>query len=101
MGIEMVAVRSAHADAEKLRYQHPLSGAALALGIAGLLLTPVPFEVGLIVGGVFDLLAIVFGMVALLRYPLGRRHGTSIAVVGLVFGTTGVVLITVGAGTAW
>lgn len=74
--------------------------AALVLGIAGFVLTPIPLFIGLILGGIPDVLAIVFGIVALVRASR-VRVGTAPAVWGLVLGGLGFLSIFIGAGTIW
>lgn len=74
--------------------------AALVLGIAGFLLTPIPFFIGLFLGGIPDILAIIFGIVGLVRANQLHR-GFPLALIGLILGSLGFLSIFIGAGTVW
>jgi hypothetical protein len=77
-----------------------LAVAALILGIAGFVLTPIPFFIGLFLGGLPDVLAIIFGIMGIVR--ANKIHkGSAMAVVGLVLGALGFLGIFVGSGTIW
>ncbi|PPF79791.1 hypothetical protein C5B96_12180 [Subtercola sp. Z020] len=73
--------------------------AALVLGICGFVLMGIPFGIGLLLGGIPDVLAVVFGIVALTRAPLLGGVGRAPAIVGIVLG--GVSLLSVGIGAGW
>jgi hypothetical protein len=75
--------------------------AALILGIWGFLTTWIPFGIGLVIGGIPDILAIVFGIVALTRAPRLAGRGTAPAIVGLILGGLAFLSIFIGAGTVW
>lgn len=74
--------------------------AALVLGIWGFLVTWIPFFIGLFLGFVPDVLAIVFGICGVIRANRGAR-GMGMAVTGLILGSLAFLSIFVGAGTAW
>ena len=74
--------------------------AAFVLGLFGFLVTWIPFFVGIVLGGVPDVLAIVFGIMGIVRANRVRR-GMSLAVVGLVLGGLAFLSIFVGAGSVW
>lgn len=75
--------------------------ASFVLGLIGFFLTPIPFFIGLFLGGIPALLAVIFGIVGISRArPLGGR-GLAFAIVGLVLGSLAVLSIFVGAGTIW
>ena len=80
---------------------NPAAIAALILGIAGFVLTPIPFFLGLFLGGIPDILAIVFGIVGLVKAPKVARRGFAPALVGLILGGIGFLGIFVGSGTVW
>jgi hypothetical protein len=70
------------------------------LGIVGFILTPIPFFIGLFLGGIPDILAIVFGIIGIVRANHVKR-GLPLAVVGLVLGGLGFLGIFLGSGTVW
>lgn len=74
--------------------------AALVLGIFGFLVTWVPLFIGLLLGGVPDVLAIVFGICGVVRANRIRR-GIGMAVTGLVLGGLAFFSIFLGAGSVW
>ncbi|MGN8050580.1 hypothetical protein ACTJKO_12910 [Curtobacterium sp. 22159] len=74
--------------------------AALVLGIFGFLVTGVPFFIGLLLGGIPDVLAIIFGICGIIRANRVRR-GAAMAVTGLVLGALAFISIFFGAGTFW
>lgn len=74
--------------------------AALVLGICGFVLTPIPLFIGLVLGGIPDILAVIFGIVGITRAQT-TRVGLGMAVAGLVLGGLGFVSIFFGAGTIW
>lgn len=75
--------------------------AALVLGIWGFCTTAIPFFVGLFVGGIPDILAIIFGAVALSRAAKIGGSGRAMAAVGLALGIVGTASVFIGAGTIW
>ncbi|GLI27688.1 hypothetical protein ARHIZOSPH14_19300 [Agromyces rhizosphaerae] len=75
--------------------------AALVLGIWGFLTTWIPFFIGLILGAVPDLLAIIFGILGIVRANRVGGTGLGIAIAGLVLGTLAFASIFTGAGTIW
>lgn len=75
--------------------------AALVFGIVGFVLTPIPLGIGLILGGIPDILAIVFGIIGLNRRHLFGGRGNGAGTTGLVLGGLGFLSIFIGAGTIW
>lgn len=74
--------------------------AAFVLGLFGFLVTWIPFFIGLFLGGLPDVLAIVFGILGIVRANRVHR-GMGLAVTGLVLGGLAFLSIFVGAGTVW
>lgn len=74
--------------------------AAFVLGLVGFLVTWIPFFIGLVLGGLPDVLAIVFGICGIVRANRVGR-GMGLAVTGLVLGSLAFLSIFVGAGTVW
>lgn len=75
--------------------------AALVLGIWGFVTTWIPLFIGLFMGGIPDILAIVFGILGIVRANANGGRGLAMAVVGLVFGGLAFFSIFLGAGTIW
>lgn len=75
--------------------------AALVLGIWGFMTTWVPLFIGLFLGAIPDILAIVFGILGIVRASANGGRGFAMAVVGLVLGGLAFVSIFFGAGTIW
>ncbi|BDZ64143.1 DUF4190 domain-containing protein [Agromyces mangrovi Wang et al. 2018] len=75
--------------------------AALVLGIWGFLTTWIPLFIGLILGAVPDLLAIIFGILGIVRAHRIGGAGLGVAIAGLVLGALAFVSIFFGAGTIW
>ena len=75
--------------------------ASLILGIFGFCLTAIPVFIGLFLGGIPDVLAIVFGIVGLVRAAKIGGRGQGHAIAGLVLGGLGFLSIFIGAGTIW
>ncbi|WP_082480986.1 DUF2510 domain-containing protein [Rathayibacter sp. Leaf299] len=74
--------------------------AALILGCIGLFLIPIPFFIGLLLGGPPAVLAIILGIISLNRAHAAGR-GAAPATIGLILGCLTVLLIFTGAGTIW
>jgi len=74
--------------------------AAFVLGLFGFLVTWIPFFIGIFLGGLPDVLAIVFGICGIVRASRVHR-GMGLAVTGLVLGGLAFLSIFVGAGTVW
>jgi hypothetical protein len=75
--------------------------AALITGILGIVFTPIPFFVGLLIGAPFDLLAVAFGIAGI---RAGRRLGgigVRPSAAGLGLGALALLAIPFGAGWAW
>lgn len=84
--------------------QRPGNGpavASLVFGIIGFLLTPIPLGIGLVFGGIPDLLAIALGITGLATREKYAGAGTGPAVAGLILGGLAFLSIFVGAGTIW
>lgn len=75
--------------------------AAMILGICGFLLTPIPFFVGWFLGGIPDILAIIFGIVGVTAANRLGGAGRVPAILGIVLGGLGFLSIFVGAGSIW
>jgi Protein of unknown function (DUF2510) len=74
---------------------------SLVLGIIGFVLTPIPLFIGLFVGGIPDVLAIIFGIIGLVRAPQVAGRGFVPALLGLILGALGFLGIFLGSGTIW
>ncbi|MDQ1569849.1 MAG: hypothetical protein QOF79_523 [Actinomycetota bacterium] len=74
--------------------------ASLILGIAGFVLFAIPF-VGWLIGGIPDLLAVVFGIVGLNNDAARRGNGKPLAIVGLVLGGVSLLSVFIGGGWLW
>jgi hypothetical protein len=71
--------------------------AALVLGIVGFVLTFVPLFIGYFLGGLPDLLAVIFGIIGIVKGgPAGVGRGA--AITGLVLGGVAIILMFFGAG---
>ena len=75
--------------------------AALVLGICGFILMGIPFGIGLVFGGIPDILAVVLGIVALNNNAARAGVGRGPAVVGLVLGSVSLLSVFIGAGWLW
>ncbi|SDQ39482.1 hypothetical protein SAMN02800687_1710 [Curtobacterium sp. UNCCL20] len=82
------------------RQGNGLAVAALILGIAGFLFTGIPFFIGLFLGGIPNILAIIFGITGIVR---ARRVGVGfgMALTGLILGGIAFLSVFLGAGTIW
>lgn len=78
-----------------------LAVAALVLGIVGFLLMPIPLFVGWILGGVPDILAVIFGIVGIVKAGERRNTGLALAIVGLCLGSVSLLSVFIGAGSVW
>lgn len=74
--------------------------AALVLGIWGFCTTWIPFFIGIILGALPDLLAVIFGIVGIVKANEGRG-GMGMAITGLILGAISGFSILFGAGTIW
>ena len=75
--------------------------AALILGIWGFCTTWIPFFIGFFLGGLPDLLAVIFGIIGITRANRPGGTGLTMAVFGLVLGGLALISIFFGAGTIW
>ena len=74
-----------------------MATAALVLGIVGIVLTFIPLFIGYFLGGLPDILAVIFGIVGIVKSgPTGVGRGA--AVTGLVLGGAAIILMFFGAG---
>lgn len=81
--------------------QNGFAVAALVLGIWGFVTTWIPLFIGLFLGGIPDMLAIVFGILGITRAGQLGGRGQAMAIVGVVLGALAFLSIFVGAGTIW
>ncbi|MGN6126088.1 MAG: DUF2510 domain-containing protein [Humibacter sp.] len=81
--------------------QNGFATAALILGIWGFVTTWIPIFIGLFVGGIPDILAIVFGILGIARARALGGRGLAPAVVGLVLGSVAFLSVFIGAGWLW
>ncbi|MFD1722572.1 hypothetical protein [Amnibacterium endophyticum] len=77
-----------------------LAVASLVLGIVGLVVGIIPLFIGLILSAVPTVLAIVFGLIGLVRTST-RRSGFVPALLGLALGCLTAFLWTTGYGVIW
>lgn len=90
----------AAAAAQAAASSNGMAVAAFILGLWGFLTTWIPFGIGLLLGGLPNLLAIIFGIVGIVR--AGQVHrGMGLAVTGLILGSLAGVSIFFGAGWLW
>lgn len=75
--------------------------AAFILGVWGFLTTWIPLFIGLLLGGLPDLLAVVFGIIGIVRANQSGGRGMAFAVIGVVLGGLAFISIFFGAGTIW
>ncbi|MFC9561492.1 hypothetical protein [Agromyces sp. NPDC056965] len=81
--------------------QNGFAIAALILGIWGFLTTAIPLFIGLFLGGIPDILSIVFGIIGIVRANQMGGKGLPLAVIGLILGSLAFLSIFLGAGTIW
>jgi hypothetical protein len=75
--------------------------ASLVLGLVGVVVTAIPLFIGLIFGGIPDLLAVIFGIVGLINANKLNGKNMGFAIAGLILGAFGLLGILLGAGTIW
>jgi len=75
--------------------------AALVLGICGFVLMGIPFFIGIVLGGLPDLLAVAFGIAGISRAGRLGGRGMGAAVTGLVLGSVSLLSVFLGAGWLW
>jgi hypothetical protein len=78
-----------------------MATASLVLGIIGFVLMAIPLFIGLFLGGIPDLLAVICGIAGLNNAAAQRGVGKPMAVVGLVLGGVSILSAFLGAGTLW
>ncbi|GAA2082125.1 hypothetical protein GCM10009840_17750 [Pseudolysinimonas kribbensis] len=75
--------------------------AALVLGIVGFVLMGIPLFIGWFLGGIPDILAVILGIVGIVKArELGNR-GLALAIVGLCLGGVSLLSVFLGAGSVW
>jgi hypothetical protein len=78
-----------------------LATASLILGVVGFVVTLIPFFIGLLFGGVLNILAFIFGIVGAVNAKRVGNLGQGPAVAGIVLSCVAFLLMFVGAGTIW
>jgi hypothetical protein len=81
--------------------RNPTAWAAFWVGLAGLLLMPIPLFVGLILGGGLSLVAAVLVVIALLKGLARRGKGIGPVVFAAIFVLLTWGGISIGGGTLW
>ncbi|SMQ71671.1 DUF4190 domain-containing protein [Agreia sp. VKM Ac-1783] len=75
--------------------------AALVLGICGFVLMGIPFFIGIVLGGIPDLLAVAFGIAGISRASRPGVRGMGAAITGLVLAGVSLMSVLLGAGWLW
>ena len=83
------------------RRSNPSAWAAFWLGLAGLVLMPIPLFIGLIVGGLLSVIAAVFGVIGLLKGLARGGKGIGPVVFAAIFIALTWGGISIGGGTVW
>jgi hypothetical protein len=78
-----------------------LATASLVIGIVGFVVTLIPFFVGLLLGGMLNILAFIFGIIGVVTANRLRGVGQGSAIAGIVLSCVAFALMFVGAGTIW
>jgi hypothetical protein len=73
----------------------------MVLGVAGFVLMAIPFDIGWFVGGIPDVLAVIFGISGLAKRGGNANAAKGMAVVGLVLALLSLASVFVGAGSTW
>jgi hypothetical protein len=82
------------------RAKNSMATASLVCGIIGFVVTGIPL-IGALFGGTLDILAVIFGIIALTRLPRFLGQGKAAAIVGIVLAGLSLLTIPIGAGTIW
>jgi hypothetical protein len=83
------------------RVKNGVAVASLVLGIVGFVLMAIPFFIGWFLGGIPDILAIIFGIVGLTNTGAKAGVGKAPAIVGLILGAISILSAFLGAGSLW
>jgi hypothetical protein len=75
--------------------------ASLVLGIFGFCLMAIPLFIGWFLGGIPDLLAVIFGIVGLTNAPAKLGVGRGPAITGIVLAGVSLISVFLGAGSLW
>jgi hypothetical protein len=75
--------------------------ASLVLGIIGFVLMGIPLFIGWFLGGIPDVLAVIFGILGISQSNRLGGVGKTSAIVGLVLGGVSLLSVFVGAGSIW
>jgi hypothetical protein len=75
--------------------------AALVLAIAGFFLMGIPLFIGWVLGGIPDILAVIFGIVALNRQAPLNQIGRGKAIAGIIIAGISLLSVLIGAGSIW
>jgi len=75
--------------------------ASLALAIVGFFLMGIPLFIGWFLGGIPDILAVIFGIVALNRAAPRNRIGRGAAIAGIIIAGISLLSVFIGAGSIW
>ena len=75
--------------------------AALVFGIVGFVLMGIPFFIGWFLGGIPDVLAVIFGLMGLVKSGQLRCAGFGPALTGLILACVSLFSVLFGAGSIW
>ena len=84
-----------------VRRSNPIAWAAFWVGLAGLVLMPIPLFIGLIVGGGLSIIAAVLAVIALFKGLARDGKGIAPVVFAGIFVALTWAGISVGGGTIW
>jgi hypothetical protein len=96
------------ANSQQPAYSQPIviatngyATASLVLAICGFFLMGIPFFIGWFLGGIPDMLAVVFGIVALNRPAPFNQVGRGKAIAGIIIAGISLLSVFIGAGSIW
>jgi len=75
--------------------------AALVLGVSGFLLMVIPLFIGWVLGGIPDVLAVIFGVLGMVRARKVDGRGLVPALIGLSLAVVSLGSVSFGAGSSW
>jgi hypothetical protein len=75
--------------------------ASLVLAIVGFFLMGIPLFIGWFLGGIPDILAVIFGIVALNRAAPLKQIGRGKAIAGIIIAGISLLSVFIGAGSIW
>jgi len=75
--------------------------AALVLAIVGFFLMGIPFFIGWVLGGIPDILAIIFAIIALGRVAPYGQVGRGKAIAAIIIAGISLLSVFIGAGSIW